>query len=239
MIEDILLHRSGPDVYRRWAGSVLPWNSVQVKEAWQVLGALATGRGQVRGGPYAALLTDSEDAGRPLFDNPPECYLDHEGSYILGVYPKYRNPVRPGTDFDFFPFPSFTGQAGGPWEASADLAGMFRDTPQARQLMRFLAGNEVQRIWAASLNGAFSVNRHADLSLYQDPVSRHIAKILATAPLCYDAADVMPARQRTAFRRAVLEYLNDPGRLPQLLDELEQVRLTISGEEWVNLPCGR
>jgi hypothetical protein len=37
----------------------------------------------------------------------------------------------------------------------------------------------------------------------------------------------------------VLEYLNDPGRLTDLLDELEQVRLAISGEEWVNLPCGR
>jgi alpha-glucoside transport system substrate-binding protein len=245
MIEDIMLHRFGPDVYRRWAGSVLPWTSDQVRQAWQEWGALAAGAGQVRGGPYAALLTDSQDAGRPLFGRRPGCHLDHEGSFAMRVYQKYRNPLRPGTGFDFFPFPSTGGPvpghgaATGPWEASADLAGMFRDTPQARQLIRFLASDEVQRIWAATIDGAFSVNRHADLNLYQDPVSKRIAETLATAPLCFDAADVMPTRQRTAFYRAVLEYLNDPARLPKLLDELEQVRLAISGEEWVNLPCGR
>jgi alpha-glucoside transport system substrate-binding protein len=238
LIEDILLNRSGPAVYQQWAGNALAWTSDEVKEAWEAWGALVTSPGQVRGGPRAALLTDFQDAGRSLFDNPPGCLLDHEGSFIMGFYQNYGNPLKPGTDFDFFRFPSFPGQAGGPWEASADLAGMFRDTPQARQLMSFLASDDVQRIWADNISGAFSVNRNVHLNQYHDPVSKHIAQILATEPLCLDAADVMPAPVRTAFYRAVLEYLNNPERLTDLLDELEKVRLGIDSEDWVDLPCG-
>jgi alpha-glucoside transport system substrate-binding protein len=239
LIEDILLHRSGPKAYQRWAENALPWTSAEVEGAWREWGALATNPGQLRSGPHAALLTDFQDAGRPLFGRPPGCYLDHEGSFIMGFYQNYQETLRPGTDFDFFPFPSFDGGAGRPWEASADLAGMFRDTRQAQQLMLFLARDQVQQIWAVNISGAFSVNRNADVSLYRDPVSKRIAQILATEPLCLDASDVMPEPVRTAFYRAVLEYLNNPSRLPELLDQLEQVRLGIPSEDWVDLPCGQ
>jgi alpha-glucoside transport system substrate-binding protein len=239
LIEDILLHRSGPEVYRRWAGNVQSWTSDEVRAAWEEWGSLATYPEQVHGGPHAVLLTDFQDAGRSLFDNQPGCYLDHEGSYIMSFYQNYPSTPKPGTGFDFFPFPSFDSRTNGPWEASADLAGMYRDTPQARRLMLFLASDKVQWIWANTIRGAFSVNRHADLNQYHDPVSRRIATVLATKPLCLDASDVMPAPVRTAFSRAVLEYLNNPHRLPDLLAKLEQVRLAIRPEDWVDLPCGR
>jgi alpha-glucoside transport system substrate-binding protein len=241
LIEDILLHQSGREFYRRWAAGTQRWNSGQVKDAWQKFGALVTRPGQVRGGPHAVLLTDFQDAGRPLFDSTPGCFLDHEASFIMGVYKTYqKKSLEPGTDFDFFPFPSLDGRAGGGlWEASADLAGMFRDTPQAGRLMSFLASDEVQRIWAYYVKGDFSVNKHADLSLYEDSVSKRIAQTLATETLCFDASDVMPARMRKAFYQAVLEYLNDPDRLQDLLDDLEQTRQEISREDWVSLPCGR
>jgi alpha-glucoside transport system substrate-binding protein len=68
-------------------------------------------------------------------------------------------------------------------------------------------------------------------------VSKNIAVILNKGPLCLDAADVMPATMRSAFYRAVLEYLNAPNRLDSLLDELEAVRHGIPTGEWLNLAC--
>src|SRR5262249_9143013 len=152
--------------YQKWAAGKRHWNSGAVKAAWQAFDKIVTGPGQVRGGPHAALLTDFQDAGRALFSSPPGCYLDHEASVIMGFYQdnwkqSHQEPMSPGTDFDYIDFPSFAGQPGRSWEASADLAGMFRDTPQARKLMVFLASDDIQRIWADNISGAFSVNKNA------------------------------------------------------------------------------
>src|SRR2546429_7160519 len=72
-IEDTLLHRSGADVYRQWASGKLEWTSPQVRQAWTTWGTVAVGPGMVYGGPDAALLTDFNDAGQPMFADPPGC----------------------------------------------------------------------------------------------------------------------------------------------------------------------
>jgi alpha-glucoside transport system substrate-binding protein len=191
------------------------------------------------------LLTDFGDAGRPMFTQPPGCYLEHQGSFIMGFYQKYPDlpggAPKAGTDFDFFPFPAGDPGTGRPWELSVDLAGMFTDTAQARRLMHFLATDEAQRIWPHIAGaGAFMVNKNIDPNGYADPVSRDIAKILrSNDPLCFGASDLMPVGMRNAYSRAVLEFLNDPGQLDSLLLKLDQIRTGTSGDDWFNLPCGR
>jgi len=235
-IEDILLHTAGPDFYRRWAAGRVAWTAPEIRKAWADWGELVTPGGAVRGGAPAALLTDFGDAGRPLFTTPPGCLLEHQASFIMGNYRRADNTVpEPAKDFDFFRFP-------GPEvsEVSADLAGMFHDTPQARELMRFLASDEAQRIWPGIHRGrVFSVDTTVT-GVYDDPVSRRVAEILTASrqPLCFDASDLMPATMTGAFYRAVLEYLNDPGRLDDLLKQLETVRNPSTGD-WVDVPCGQ
>ncbi|MFL6124894.1 ABC transporter substrate-binding protein [Actinophytocola sp.] len=247
LIEDIFVHRFGPDLYRRWARGDLPWTSDQVRQAWMSWGAFATDPRFVRGGPRTALLTDFEDAGRPLFTDPPGCLLEHQASFIMGFYQGkgYRDlrdgGPRPGVDFDFFPFPPATGK-GRVWTVSVDLAGMFNDTPQARALLRFLATDEAQRIWPSIPGGAaFTVDEHIDPAVYgDDRISERIAEVFrSTDPLCFHVVDVLPAAMRTAYYRAVLEYLGNPGQLDQLLRRLDQIRAGIPHEEWLDLPCAR
>ncbi len=233
-IEDILLHQSGPDVYRQWAAGTLPWTSDPVRAAWTTWGRLA-GPGAVRGGATSALLTDFGDSGRPLFTEPAGCLLDHQATFITGVYKGYG--VAVGKDFDFFPFPTF-GDTPRAWEVSADLAAMFEDTPQARKLIDYLASERAQRIWPSD-GTAFSVNRKVDRGVYADDVSRRIAETLTSnETLCFDASDLMPAAMRTTFYRAVLEHLDDPGGLEVLLGKLETVRNGVKTEEWLDFPCG-
>jgi alpha-glucoside transport system substrate-binding protein len=238
-MESIFLHTFGPDLYRKWAYGTQPWRSPEVKEAWTLWGEIAVN--QSYGGPRTALLTDFGDAGRPMFAEPQGCVLEHQSSFMTSFYQGYGGKPKPGADFDFFPFPASSSQnAGKWWEASADLAGMFNNTPQARQLMHFLA-TDAQRTWPTIPgSGAFTVNKNVNPSVHDDEVSKRIAGILRDAEvLCFDAAGIMPAAMRNAYQRAVLEYLNNPSQLDTLLATLDRVRAGISREDWLDLSCER
>lgn len=237
-IEDILLHQFGTDLYQQWAAGALPWTSPQVRKAWEDWRKITDTTG-----PRSVLLTDWADAGRPMFTDPPGCFLHHQPSSIMAGYQTYEPAPKPGDDFDFFRFPdgsSSAGTTGETFAVSADMASMFNNTPQARQLLKYLATDRAQRIWPSIGGGAFSVNRNVDLNVYSDNVSKRIAEELTTADtLCFDASDLMPPTMRNAFYRAVLEYVSDPTQLNRLLDELEVVRRGIAREEWLNIPCGQ
>lgn len=238
-IEDILLHSAGPEKYQQWASGGLEWTSPEVRQAWVDWGEVIEPAG-IRGGTAAALLTDFADAGKPMFADPPGCVLEHQASFIMSRYQKLKRAdgtsPKPEADFDFLAFPGRDVS-----EVSADLAGMFQDTPQARKLIAYLASEKAQRIWP-SLPGAsaFSANRKVGLDAYTDRVSRKVADTLTSAPaLCFDASDLMPATMTGAFHRAVLEYLSNPDRLEILLKQLEAVRSSIQQGEWLRIPCGQ
>jgi alpha-glucoside transport system substrate-binding protein len=237
-IEDILLHRAGPRVYSDWAAGTLPWTDSAVQAAWQSWGELVLAPDAVRGGSTAALLTSFADAGKAMFAEPPGCAWEHLGSFAIGGYGavvRPGGPPVPDRDFRFFPFPG--AGAGGPSEVSADLAGLFHDTPGARRLMVYLASEAGQRIWPSG-GTTFSVHqRLVGQGVYGSDVTRRIATTLAQGTdLCFDASDLMPSAMSSAFYQAVLEYLAHPDRLETLLKELEQVRLSIGREQWPELP---
>ncbi|UJW30946.1 extracellular solute-binding protein [Saccharothrix sp. AJ9571] len=249
-IEDILLRRSGPEVYQRFAAGELPWTSTEVRQAWQDWGQLIAAPGAARGGPDGALLLGFGDSAKPMFTSPPGCVLDHFASSRVSGYQQYELPGRskPTVDeFDFFPFPVREGTgnpAVEPAGVSADLAGMFTDSEAARALMRYLASERGQAVWPAEETSAtFSINRNLlDQGVYRDALSVRVAERLTSGPWCFDASDMMPETMSDAFHRAVLDYLGntgDTGELDRLLEVLEQVRVGLPAEERLNLPCGR
>jgi len=237
MIDDILLHRFGADFYHRWARGSVPWTSPEVRGAWIAWGDIATDPKLTHGGSHTALLTDFKDAGRPMFRRPPGCFLEHQASFIMGFYQGFQANLRPGVDFDFFPFPSPGTRL---WEISIDLAGMFNDTPQARALIRFLATDKAQRIWPGIAGGsAFTVSKNVSPEIYgKDLVSKRIAQVFASNDtLCFGGADLMPTSMRSAYNRAVLEYLSNPAQIDSILMKLEQIRTSIPQAEWLDLAC--
>ncbi|MFF4411562.1 ABC transporter substrate-binding protein [Streptosporangium sp. NPDC001559] len=231
-IEDVLLHQAGPEKYREWASGTLKWTSGEVRQAWETWGRILDASGLDRQGRRVALLTDFSEAGLGLFGDPPGCLLEHQASFVIVTYPA-------GGDVDFFPFPSLLSKKGGTDRrsvvVSADFAGMFNATPQAQELMRFLAGDEAQRIWPAIPAGAaFSANLGVPPNVHsaKDPVGRKVADTLdGAAMVCLDASDLMPPALRDAFGDAVIEYLSAPERLPDLLTELDRVQDRV-GDRW-------
>jgi alpha-glucoside transport system substrate-binding protein len=232
-IEDILLHQSGPQVYDQWVAGTLPWTSAPVMSAWQTFGQIANAPGMVYGGTKAELLTSYGTAGQPMFDSPPGCYLDHEGSFITAFYaqdtlgsPRSGRHPQPETDYRFVPFPALAPAGQGAEEVAGDLLGMFRDTQAARELIAYLTTPGAQEAWITRPgSGAISVNRLVPLNDYPDPVSRALADNLTHATdVRFDASDSMPQVMENAFYTAVLEYLDRPGQLQVILSNLDQVR---------------
>ncbi|MGH4014795.1 MAG: ABC transporter substrate-binding protein [Pseudonocardiaceae bacterium] len=244
-IEDILLQRSGARVYQQWAAGAdaQPWNSPLMAETWAIWGAAVTGPGQVRGGTKAALLTAFEDAGRPMFgDSPGGCLLEHQASFMTRDYQDYDNAPQPGTDFDFVEFENLDGTPPAApersWIVAADMVVMFNRTPQAEQLVQFLASEEAQRLLPGE--GRFSAHQNVRPDAYPNDVSRRIADVLTgSETLCFDASDIMPATMRNAFYRATQEYLSDGAQLGALLENLQKVRDGLPRERWLTVSCGQ
>ncbi|MFE1934847.1 ABC transporter substrate-binding protein [Streptomyces sp. NPDC059474] len=238
-IEDLLLQQQGRSVYQDWATGGLPWTDPRMRRAWESWGSLF-GRDTAR----TALITDFRKAGSKLFDADPPCALEHQGSFIRSGYP---HPEKADFTFSRSLLPD-ADRGSTAREVSGDFAAMFRDTPQAQELMRYLVSADAQRTWgrgtAAKSTHPFFANPDVPLDAQgDDEVDRNIAKTLRdSASLCLDASDAMPTRMRLAFQRAALTYLSDTTRQPDgLLRSLEKVRQGLRGardQPWLPRVCG-
>jgi len=223
-VEDLVLARSGPDVYDRWADGDLAWNSPEIRAAWQAWGALITPKGTIAGGTMSALLTDYAKASQVLSGDTSGCAFDHQGSFVSGAYAADPSRPVPGVTYDVMPFPGFGRPA--PREVAGDLGALFHDTPGARALLGYLTTTGAQALWAES-GTSLSPDPAVSATVYTDDVTRGLAGELSSATsIRFDASDRMPATMRSAFQRAVLAYVSDPADLDRILGDLDQVRAT-------------
>ena len=213
-IADLLLASAGPGGYQEWADGQLPWTSPQVTAAWQAWGTLL-GTSTATGG-QASALTAAIGSVRP---SPGGCFLSHGTLVDQGFAPA----ARYGADYAFFPFPSRSGAI----QVSADFIGMFRATPAARNLIRYMASTPTQEAWAGYPGAdGFSPSSEVPASAYPSPVTRSIAALLTSGrELCFGAADAMPPDLGAAFDHAALWYLAQPSALTRaILPQLARVR---------------
>jgi alpha-glucoside transport system substrate-binding protein len=223
-IEDLVLRQSGPDKYDQWYQGTLAWTSPEIKQAWEAFGAIATDPKMVYGGPTTELTLNFANGGDQLFSNPPGCYLHHQASFISDNFVTNFPNLKPVEDFNFFGFPDVNTQYTGAVEAGGDLFGMFKDTPQARALMKYLVTPEAQAIWVQR-GGALSPNKQVPLSTYPDPLSQKAAEVLTGAKIVrFDASDLMPQAMNNAFWKGILDYVQNPGNLDSILGNLDTIQ---------------
>ena len=216
-IEDILLRQSGPSAYDDWVAGRLRWTSPEVRGAFERLGQVI---GQSHGGREYVLATNFGDAGKPLFADPPGCVFLHQASFMSEFF-RRESGARQG-EFDFFPFPTMDSRFDGSVVGAGDLFGMFNDTPQAREFMKYLVTPEAQEIWVRR-GGALSGN--TKVQAYPDDISRRAAAVLQNARVFrFDGSDMMPEAMNDAFWKAMLDYTRDPTRLQDILTSLDSVQ---------------
>ena len=223
-IEDIMLRQSGPDKYDQWYQGTLKWSSPEVKSAFSAFGSIVTDPKMTYGGKATVLSTNFGDSGNPLFNSPPNCYMHHQASFITDFFVKAKPDLKPVTDFTFFQFPDINSQYSGAVEAAGDLFGMFKDTPNARELMKYLTTADAQQIWVKR-GGALSPNKKVPASAYPDDLAKQSGQILTSAKITrFDASDLMPEAMNNAFWKAILDYVNNPSSLDSILANLDKVQ---------------
>ncbi len=221
-IEDIMLRVASPEVYDKWVNHGISWTDPMVKRAWELFGQIARNEKYVYGGAAAALTTNFGEAPNALFTTPPRAYMHKQATFIKSFILKYNPDLQPGVDFSFFPFPSIDLDYGTPALGAADMFAVFKDTPEAQALMRYLVTAGAQEIWVAEL-GKLSANRRVNPNAYPDDLTRKAAEVLASAETFrFDGSDLMPAAVGSgSFWSGILDYVGGED-LDSVLERIEE-----------------
>ncbi len=221
-IENIFVREYGAGLYRQWYDGTLAWTSPQVKKAFQMFGDIATRKGWVYGGASGILSTAFQEAGNPVFADPPKAYLFQQASFMAGMIEKAFPKLKPVTDINFFVLPPIDPENKAV-EIGGDVLAAFNSTPQVKAFLEYMASSDAQAPFAAT--GATMPNHTVPLSAYGNELDREFAEILNSAnTVVFDASDMMPSEVNAAFWSATIDYIKNPARLDAILAQLEKTR---------------
>ena len=222
-IEDFVLRVSGPEVYDNWTAGTQTWSSPEIKAAFLEFGKVLD---KSFGGSDTVNATNFGAGGNPLFTNPPGCLFHHQASFITSFFEE-QGGAQPG-QYDFFPMPDINPAYAGAFTGGGDLFGMFNDTPEARDLLKYLVTAEAQQIWV-DIGGALSGN--TQVTNYPDEVSRRSAEALVSAKIFrFDGGDLMPNQMKAAFFSAMVDFAQDQSKLDEILASLDETQASAYAE---------
>jgi alpha-glucoside transport system substrate-binding protein len=224
-VKEIVLSQSGPTVYDNWWQGKQKWTSPEIKNAWQTWGQILGGNdSNVYGGAKNMVATNFADGGTPMFQSPPKCYMHNQASFITSFFQSANASLQPVTDFNFFPLPDINPTYAGAHVVAGDAWSMFHDTPQARQMLKYLQTAAAQAIWVKR-GGKISPNNQVTLDSYPDALSKSTAQILVATKIAkYDAGDLMPTDMKNAYWSAVLQFAQDQSKLNSILANLDAIQ---------------
>ena len=217
-IEDIVLRMAGTSVYDQWVSHDIPFTHPTIKSAFAKFGEIVLNQKYVRGGTVGAISIPFGDAATPLFDDPPGCYLHRQASFITEFFPKR---VVPGEDVDFFVLPPINPEFKTPILVSGVVFALFKDTPEARALMAYLATSEPHEI-LSGLGDSVSPQQQVNLEVYPDEITRRQAELLLNAEIIrFDGSDLMPGAVGTGtFWSGIVDYIGGTD-LDQVLQNID------------------
>jgi alpha-glucoside transport system substrate-binding protein len=183
---EMLMLRTGPlSNYDNWVNGNLKFDSPEVKRAISYMTPIWFNDKYVYGGAKSIATTNFADAPKPMFDNPPKCWLLKQGNFITGFFPQNAN-------YDVFYAPPVDPQYGKPFEVVGDIYAMFKDRPETRAVIQYFSMGESVKTWVQA-GGILSPHNDSSLDWYNDPVTKHVAQIMADATsIRFDASDQMP-----------------------------------------------
>lgn len=223
-LENIFLRINGPEKYQQWYEGKLAWTSPEVKQAWEAWGQLIANPDMVYGGSAYINSTNFGNAHAPLFAQPPKALFHQQASFIQGFISEQFPTLSPVEDFDFVAFPSIDTQYSKAVEGAADIFVAFRNSPEIKAFMEYLASAEAQAFWAAG-TGGLATNKNVSLVFYPDELTKRAADILNKSEIVvFDASDMMKPEMNAAFWSAIVSFVENPDNLDSILADLEKVR---------------
>jgi alpha-glucoside transport system substrate-binding protein len=225
-IEEYMLRTAGPEAYDKWVTHELKFDSPEVREAFAKFEEVAFKDKAVLGGREAILSTAFTDAGNPMFNEPPGCYLYRQGNFAAGLFPDNVKADLPAfVNVAYYPAVE-GGYDGKPILGGGDLAALFeknKDNEAAVATLEFLASPEFGGPWAKA-GGWLSPHKTFDQANYPDEITKTIAGFAADADVFrFDASDLMPAVVGAGtFWRGMAEWTGGEKDLDEVLKEIDE-----------------
>ncbi len=225
LFENIYIRQAGPEKYDALSRHQIPWTDPTVKEALRTMGRLLGDKSMIAGSVTQTSFVQSVDN---VFRSPPAAAMVIEGDFVPGSATQKAEPVK---DYNAFAFPAI-GTSPPAVVGGGDAVVMLKDTPQARELVKFLATTEAAEIWA-KLGGFSSPNKSVNSAVYPDEVTRNNASALAQASIFrFDMSDLAPADFGGTPGRgqwALLQQLADnPTDVDAIATQLEQAAAAVT-----------
>jgi alpha-glucoside transport system substrate-binding protein len=213
MVEAALLRTAGVEAYDKWVSHELPFNSPEVKAAFDLAAQIYFTPGYVFGGNTAITALDTTVSGDPMFQGPdgqvgtedddltnPGCWFNLIPFWYGPTFfpdqratPGSTSKFIVGEDVGIFPLPPVD-PAVNPALSSGDAAIVFADSNQARAFTQFLSTPAGIEGWT-KLDGAVSANTTTPPEWYEGNYEAEVAaSILENATDSrFDGGDLMPA----------------------------------------------
>ena len=189
LFENIYLRQAGPAKYNALSTHKIKWTDPSVVRALKTMGSILQ-TGNMSGGTSGALQTDFPTSVSNVFAKKPKAAMVIEGDFVPGVISP--NPLKPGSGYSVFPFPTI-GNTAGYVEGGGDELMMFKDNAATRALVQYLATGAAQSIWAKR-GGYTAPAKTVPASAYPDAITRATATAVGKAKVfVFDLSDLQPA----------------------------------------------
>jgi alpha-glucoside transport system substrate-binding protein len=220
--EQMMLRTTSLDNYDKWVAGTLPFTDPIVKNAVQKWSDIWFNDKYVYGGRKQIVTTNFGDAPKPMFTDPPKCWLMDQGNFITSFFESIKPGVKGGVDYDFFQLPALDPQYGAPVEFGGDLMTAFADRPEVRAVMQYFSTFEGVRGWV-SAGGAIAPQKDSDMSAYANPFDRSVAEVLVNASAVrFDGSDLMPGAVGSgSFWKGMTDYVSGSVDIDQALQEAQ------------------
>lgn len=221
-LENILLRTQPVEVYDQWVAHDLPFDSPEIRSAFDILEQIWMEDGMVYGGPQTIVTTSVPQAAQWLFSDPPNCWLHMQGSFVTGFF---QEDVQAALDnqVGVFMMPPIDPELPATLEVGGDQYVVFKghDRPEVRKFIEFLATVDSTEAWAEQ-GGALFPHKGQDLSLYPTDIERTMAEtILEIEAARFDGSDSMVSELNLAFWKGVTDWVSGNRTLDEALAEID------------------
>jgi alpha-glucoside transport system substrate-binding protein len=223
-MEDIMLRTAGPDVYDQWVSHEIPFNDAAVKSAAETFGEILFADNYVLGGAAATADIAFGDAPGPMFEDPPNCWLHRQASFINSFFPE---TAEAGVDYDWFPLPPID-QEGILYAGELTVVGKNGNRPEVVDFLNEFMAEEVQcEMGSVQISSRISPNVNVGADCYANDILAGASEVLTEALKegtgRFDASDLMPAAVGSgSFWTGMIEYVKSgPSSLDGVLANIE------------------
>jgi alpha-glucoside transport system substrate-binding protein len=187
--EDMMLRTTSLENYDAWVAGTLPFDSPEVKKAVETWSNIWFNDAYVYGGRSSIVSTAFGDSPKPMFEDPPKCWLHRQANFITSFFPE---GLTYGVDYDFFYLPPVDPAYGKPFLVAGDLIAMFNDRPEVRALMEYFTTPQSVSGWLEG-GGAIAAQQTATRDMYGSDLDYGVSQLVAGATsFRFDGSDLMP-----------------------------------------------